>query len=101
DAQFDELHATSSARAGVPGEATTVWPVVARGVEIGTLTGHYTKDRNEADLIDLVDYVLPTIWMSIDNAISFTEVLELQRTLEAKVVERTAQLAEANEQLVD
>lgn len=100
DAQFDELHATSSASAGVPGEATTVWPVFARGVEIGTLTGHYTSDQNEAELIELVDYVLPTIWMSIDNAISFTEVLELQRTLENKVVERTAQLAEANDQLV-
>ena len=100
DARFDQLHATSSAKAGVLEGSSTQWEVFARGVEVGTMTGYYTPDQDEAELIDVVDYVLPTIWMSIDNAISFTEVLDFKRTLEEKVVERTAQLAEANEQLV-
>jgi signal transduction histidine kinase len=101
DAHFDGFHATCSASAGVADGGTTQWQVFARGVEVGTLIGHYTAEQNEAELVELVDYVLPTIWMSIDNAISFGEVLEFKRTLEEKVVERTAQLAEANEQLVE
>ncbi|HEX5058879.1 MAG TPA: ATP-binding protein, partial [Kofleriaceae bacterium] len=98
---FEELHETSAAQAGVLEGKAMEWQVMARGVEVGTLTGHHTPEQNEEELIELVDYVLPTIWMSVDNAISFTEVLQFKRTLEDKVVERTAQLAEANEQLVE
>jgi signal transduction histidine kinase len=99
DASFETLHVKSSADAGEFLEPAKQFAVFARGVEVGSLTVHMAGG-DEAELIELVDYVLPTIWMSIDNAISFAEVLDFKRTLEEKVVERTAQLAEANEQLV-
>jgi signal transduction histidine kinase len=102
DATFDDLHVASSSRSGMLESSTSrrqQFDVFARGVEVGTLTVHYEADENEAELIDLLDYVLPTIYMSVDNAISFAEVEDYRRTLEEKVVERTAQLAEANQEL--
>ncbi len=101
EATFDALHVSSSASAGdseAPELRCQHLAVFARGVEVGTLTVHY-EHQNAEELLDLLDFVLPTISIAVDNAISFTEVMDYKRTLEDKVVERTAQLAEANEQL--
>ncbi len=70
-----------------------------RGQEIGSLTTSCESLDHVEDQSDLLDYVLPTLAMGIDHAVSFAEVMDYRRTLEDRVIERTAQLAEAREQL--
>ena len=100
-ATFDKLQLQTSARAG--DESTGLrrheLPLMARGSEVGVLTVCYTLEQNEAELMDLLDYVMPTICISIDNAISFLEVMDYRRTLEEKVVQRTAELSAAHADL--
>jgi len=100
NATFDDLRVVSASQAGQLATGHhQLFPVFARGVEVGALTVHFGADQNEADLADLMDYVLPTICIGIDNAISFAEVIAYRANLEQKVIERTAQLAEAHAQL--
>ena len=101
DAAADGLRLIGQATPGSSQHRRSIeqFSVFARGTEVGTLVVHYDAERNETELTDLLDYVLPTICMGVDNAIPFAEVSEYRRTLEEKVVERTAQLAEANQEL--
>jgi signal transduction histidine kinase len=102
DATFDRLHVKSAAQAGgsdTSGCREQQRDVTARGAVVGTLRVFYGPEQDEQELNDLLDYVMPTVCIGIDNAISFHEVMDYRRTLEHKVAERTAQLAEAHEQL--
>jgi signal transduction histidine kinase len=102
DARFEGLHVATAARAGEvesPDHRNQSRDVMARGVEVGTLAVYFGPEQDEGELVDLLDFVLPTICIGVDQAISFQEVMDYRRTLEEKVVLRTAQLAEANEQL--
>ena len=87
DATFDSLHVRrlgASGKVESPAERTKHFSIFARGVEVGSLNVYYKADQNEGELIDLLDFVLPTIWMGVDNAISFAEVEDYRRTLEEK-----------------
>ena len=48
---------------------------------------------------ELLEFVLPTLFLGIDHAVSFAEVLDYRATLEKRVAERTAELHEAHVQL--
>jgi signal transduction histidine kinase len=102
DATVDTVRVKIEAQAGEPQPANArthrleVW---ARGLEVGALTVYSGDGQDEAELEELLDYVLPTINISVENAISFQEVMDYRRTLEDKVVERTAQLAKAHADL--
>jgi signal transduction histidine kinase len=102
NATFDNLRVVGAAHAGevqAPESRRHTLELTARGAEVGTLTVHYATEEDKAENEQLIDYVMPTISIGIDNAISFQEVMDYRRTLENRVIERTAQLAEAHAQL--
>jgi signal transduction histidine kinase len=101
DARVDNLELHHSATYGVTSgdnlrEQNT--PIFIRGMEVGTLTTLDDGVDNEAQ-DELLEFLLPTLFMGIEHATSFAEVMDYRKTLEDKVVERTAQLAEAHTQL--
>ncbi len=99
DARFEGIHVRSAASAGERSGREHRVPVIARSVEVGTLTVFHDDERTVDEIQALLDYVMPTTSITIDNAIAFLEVMDYRRNLEDKVVERTAQLAEAHAQL--
>ncbi len=101
DASIDHLRIAHTARAGEIAGARRIdrtTTLYARGIELGVLITYTDPDRVEAQS-ELLDFVLPTLFLAIDHAISFAEVLDYRATLEARVVERTAELAQAREEL--
>ena len=101
DGCLDNLELHHTAKAGntigddAPGRRTSIF---IRGLEIGTLTTF--DDGQDVDAQEeLLEFLLPTLLMAIENATSFAEVIDYRKTLEDRVVERTAQLAEAHAQL--
>src|SRR5262249_22671781 len=74
-------------------------PVFIRGVEIGRITTYFVSPDAADELNELLEFVLPTLFLGIDNAIAFAEVLHYRSTLDQKVEQRTAELAEAHRQL--
>ena len=102
DSTIDGLHIHHHCARGDldTGDALTrQTPVFIRGVEVGTITTHYHSADIIDDQTDLLEFVLPMLFGGIDHAISFAEVLDYRATLERKVEERTAELAEAHRQL--
>jgi len=94
-----ELRHIASAGATSGDEALTRRTHVhIRGLEIGTITTYYHPEDVEGQ-DELLEFLLPTLFMGIEHATSFAEVMDYRKTLEDKVVERTAQLAEAHAQL--
>ncbi|HET9991720.1 MAG TPA: ATP-binding protein, partial [Kofleriaceae bacterium] len=101
NANVDDLHLAHTASAGVTERADLVairTSLFIRGLEVGELVA-YTIAARVDDQTQLLDFVLPTLFLSIDHAVSFAEVLDYRSTLEARVVERTAELAQAREEL--
>ena len=101
DARVEKLELHHAASAGTTTgdhirERST--PIFIRGIEVGALTtfDHGVDDDAQDELLD---FLLPTLFMGIEHATSFAEVMDYRKTLEDKVIERTAQLAEAHEQL--
>ncbi len=92
-----EQNASAGAKCGP--ELRRHTPIYIRGFEIGTLTAHFKSERLIEEQMDLLEFILPTLFMGIDHAVAYAEVLEYRRTLEMRVEERTAQLAEAHQQL--
>jgi signal transduction histidine kinase len=102
DIRVDTLHLTCAARAGElrdNGEWTRKSPIFVRGSEVGELTTYFSSTQSIDDQSELLEFVLPTLLLGIENAVAFAEVTSYQRTLEHKVYERTAELAEAHRQL--
>src|SRR3569832_1216705 len=101
DATVDHLRLAHTSCAGETDRADLV-PIETslffRGVELGRLIT-YTVATRADDQAELLEFVLPTLFLSIDHAVSFAEVLDYRATLEARVVERTAELAKAREEL--
>jgi len=101
DAKVDHLRLAHSSHAGdteLPDLVAIRSPLFIRGVEAGELQAFTIASRVD-DQTDLLDFVLPTLFLSLDHLVSFVEVLDYRATLEARVVERTAELAKAREEL--
>jgi signal transduction histidine kinase len=99
DARVENLELHHTATAGTTtGDGYRETPIYIRGIEIGTLTTFHRGIDNDAQE-ELLEFLLPTLFMGIEHAASFAEVMDYRATLEHKVVERTAQLAAAHEQL--
>jgi len=101
DATVDHLRLAHTSCAGETDRADLVpieTSLFIRGVELGRLIT-YTVATRADDQAELLEFVLPTLFLSIDHAVSFAEVLDYRATLEARVVERTAELAKAREEL--
>ena len=65
----------------------------------GTLTvsAHAAADVQEREA--LLDFIVPSIVMAVENAISYRVVEEYRRGLEHRVAERTAELSQARDEL--
>ena len=82
-----------------PGGITIARPLDGRGACIGEVTLSLASGMEIQHAGDLLDYVIPTIAMEIDDALSFTIVNDLRTTLERKVENRTRELKAMNEVL--
>jgi signal transduction histidine kinase len=102
DATFENFHAQHAYKVGDCGNDAQLrrdTPVFVRGLEIGTITVHFRTADEIDEQIEMLEFVLPTLFMSIDHALSFAEVLDYRATLERRVADRTAELADANQRL--
>lgn len=102
EAVLDGFELRQAANAGVSSgdpALTRTTPVFIRGVEIGTIVTHFRTYDQIEEQSELLESVLPTLFLGIDNAVSFAEVLDYRATLEKRVEERTAELNAAHAEL--
>jgi signal transduction histidine kinase/DNA-binding response OmpR family regulator len=101
DVDLDDRHITRRAVAGRPDRrgATMTRALEGRGKRIGEVTLTLTASANPAHAGELLEYVVPTIAMEIDEALSYSVLNDLRATLENKVVSRTRELEHTNEAL--
>ena len=71
----------------------------SHGVKFGDVTLWMPPGSDHRAVEELLDYVIPTIAMEIDNALSFKLVNDYRNSLQRKVEERTQELNEMNESL--
>ena len=83
-------HGTAS-EADTPIEQT----LGSHGHDLGRLFLWSEKEADASEVAQLMEYVVPTITMALDNALSFSALMDYRANLELKVEERTAQLKEA------
>ncbi len=90
-----------TARAGdLAGEALTrTSPVFVRGDEVGVITTYARTEAELEDQSELLDLLLPTLFLAIEHTVAFAEVDDYRATLEQRVVDRTAELAQARAEL--
>ena len=85
------------------GEANASEPILAallsRGRVIGDVRVWHAPEHDPRERGQLLEFVLPTLSMALDNAISYRELTQYRDNLELKVAERTAELVQARDQL--
>ncbi len=78
-------------------------PLVAtlqsRGRVMGDVRVWHAAEHDPRERGQLLDFVLPTLSMALDNAISYRELAQYRDSLELRVAERTAELVQARDQL--
>jgi len=88
-------------RVTLPGAEPIRTPLEVRGRALGLLDVCPRVGLRSDECQDLLNYLLPTLNMAIDNALTFTTVLDYRNNLERRVAERTAELAEARDHLTE
>jgi signal transduction histidine kinase len=74
------------------------FPVESRGRKIGELR-LWSTTENPDGVRELMDSVLPTVAMALENALSYRVLVDYRENLERKVVERTTELVAARDAL--
>ena len=74
-------------------------PIRIQQSDIGTLTLWSSASGDATRLDEINDHIAPTIFMAIDDALTFTVLVDYRQKLEIKVEERTAQLRDAHDRL--
>lgn len=70
-----------------------------RGVQFGHVELWIRPSTELASAQEALEFIVPTISMALDEAITFTALSDYRKNLEAKVAARTQELQEANEKL--
>jgi signal transduction histidine kinase len=101
DTEVDGIVIRSTARYGSANDGVAfVRELNARaGQKVGVLRVSALANADHVERNELLSFVAPTISMAIDNAINFSVAEELRRGLETRVVERTAELSQARDEL--
>ncbi len=90
----------NAAEGAVQAEAHRLsFPLQSRGRIIGDVRVWHAAEHDATERGQLLDFVLPTLSMALDNAISYRELAQYRDSLELRVAERTAELTQARDQL--
>ncbi|HWE31074.1 MAG TPA: ATP-binding protein, partial [Polyangia bacterium] len=71
----------------------------SRGRDTGQVKVWHRATDDPRERGQLLEFVLPTLSMALDNAISYRELAQYRDSLELRVVERTAELVQARDEL--
>src|SRR5690242_3698916 len=88
DARIEQLKLDHTATYGELGDDIALKrtvPLAIRGELIGELKAYFESAENAEEQSNLLEFILPTLFMAIDHAVSFAEVLDYRATLELKV----------------
>ncbi len=96
DGKSLELNATEGAK---PEGAALRAVLESRGKAIGHVSVWHAPSHDPRERRELLQFVLPTLSMALDNAISYRELAQYRDSLELRVEERTAELVQARDQL--
>jgi len=100
DTEVDGMKIVRSLERGSGGLARLDRALEGRGHHrAGTLTVLAQPSADIAEREALLDFIVPSIGMAIDNAVSYRVVEEYRRGLERRVAERTAELSQARDEL--
>ncbi len=100
DAEVDGVKVARSIERGSGGAARLERVLEGRGGHpTGKLTAIAHASATVAEREALLEFIVPSIAMAVDNAISYLVVEEYRRGLERRVAERTAELSEARDDL--
>lgn len=97
DCQSDGVVIQRSFAHGVESPKKLDRALEGRGGHTGTLAVWFDSKSDVAEREELLAFILPSITMAIDNAISYLVVDDYRRGLEMRVKERTAELVEAKQ----
>jgi len=73
--------------------------LTSRGRDLGCVRLWPEPEADRSERSELLEYVVPTISMAIDDALTFAEVEDYRANLERRVDERTRELAAARDEL--
>ncbi len=100
DASIDDVRVARSIERGDGGAISFERTLLHHGGKrIGQLTVLADVPANETEREELLEFIVPSIAMALDNAISYLVVEEYRRGLERRVAERTAELSQARDDL--
>jgi signal transduction histidine kinase len=74
-------------------------PLITRRQQSGVLRMTLREGSDAGECRKLLDDLEPVVNMAVDNALTFTAVLDYRKNLEARVADRTAELARARDEL--
>jgi signal transduction histidine kinase len=101
DVEIDGISIVRSIQRGEGGSTCLERELEGRGGtrRTGKLTVFADPKADTAELDELLAFIVPSIAMAIDNALSYRVVEEYRRGLEVRVAERTAELQQARDDL--
>jgi signal transduction histidine kinase len=102
DAQLDDMRIVRAIERGAGGAAMLERSLDGRGGHrYGKLTVFASSSANLVEREELLAFIVPSIAMALDSAISYLVVEEYRRGLEVRVAERTAELSQAHDDLAE
>ncbi|MBX3186398.1 MAG: response regulator [Labilithrix sp.] len=100
--EVDGARTVRSAARGAPGEAALTRVLQGRASRrIGELRVVLREDDNRSEHEELLAFIVPTVTMALDNALSYEALEGYQESLERRVIERTAELSHARDKLAE